>query len=524
MTDRKIRLVYLFTGLVFIAILGTSIVQIFAAYMAEKDSLYETTLQRNYEMAQQKSVDMNSLFRSMRKSLQVTADYISGLHSTDSLQKQLDFYLNSNNYFNSVFVVGIDGIFTSISPASIGLANTKITTEATKKALEARAPTISEPYVSQFNRIIVLLTHPMYNAAGEYIGFLGATIYLQQPNILNDIFVESKSGDSGSYSYVVDNSGTLIFHPEKARIGDNAKDNKVIQKAIQGKSGHEEVVNTRGIAFLAGYAPVDEIGWGIVVQTPVAEIGAKTKKLLSSAVLYSLPLFLIILCITILLANRLAAPFASLSETARKLLSGQRVEDLPVPSHWNYEAHHLNKTILLTINTLQKQADQFSNEAQTDPLTGLANRRALEARLACLAQERKPFSVIVMDIDHFKKVNDTFGHPMGDEVLIYLAKILLAQVGIENECCRFGGEEFVILLPEASLEQAYRTAEKVRKVLEKEASPTGQPITVSLGAASCPMHAIDAKEVMQLADRALYAAKKSGRNRTVTYNSSISFT
>lgn len=150
--------------------------------------------------------------------------------------------------------------------------------------------------------------------------------------------------------------------------------------------------------------------------------------------------------------------------------------------------------------------------ALTDPLTGLANRRALaEATLPAR------YSLIELDLDHFKDVNDTFGHEAGDRVLKQLARVLNASVREQDHTYRLGGEEFLVLLPEADRETALLVAERIRlsvRQLNLEGAAPGGRITVSLGVstkkASQPC---DFSRLMEQADRALYAAKGSGRDR-----------
>jgi diguanylate cyclase (GGDEF)-like protein len=515
---RGIRLVYLITGLVFISILGTSIVQLIAAYKAEKDSLYETTLSLKYESAQKMSVTMNTLFSSIKYSLRIMSEHAASLKDPNaSLQAGLDLFTKSSGTFNSVFIVNKDATVRAVSPQSAGDTSFvyKLTPLPVLQALESRKPTVSKPFTSVTDRLILLITYPIFNVSGEYEGFVGGTIYLQEKNILNDIFGSFTASES--YAYVVDGKGNLLYHPDSKRLGDNVASNKVVAELINGKQGYDEVINTQGVPFLAGYAHSSENGWGIVVQTPLEVIEAESRKLINNVLLISLPLFLLILLVTLCLAKMLAAPFSSLAETAQKLVSGSRLSDLPKSVHWNYEAYHLNETILLAIDTLQQRVDNVSIEAQTDPLTGLANRRTMDACLEAWIQGNKPFSVIAMDIDHFKTVNDTYGHQTGDKVLKYLAEVVLSLTRKEDCCCRYGGEEFVVLLPDAPIDFALRTAEAIRKRLELHNSPTGKPITVSLGIASCPYDASAAHPILQCADQALYTAKRSGRNRTVAY-------
>ncbi|MDQ0878394.1 diguanylate cyclase (GGDEF)-like protein [Paenibacillus sp. V4I3] len=133
-------------------------------------------------------------------------------------------------------------------------------------------------------------------------------------------------------------------------------------------------------------------------------------------------------------------------------------------------------------------------------------------------EEGIDFSLIVLDIDHFKIINDTHGHLAGDTVLKYLGKLLLSMASENEYYFRFGGEEFIVLMPHVTKDDAYLYAEKIRNKLEMTISPVGQPITVSLGVSSFPTDGMTAHEVLEHADQALYFAKGKGRNCTVVYD------
>jgi diguanylate cyclase (GGDEF)-like protein len=159
-----------------------------------------------------------------------------------------------------------------------------------------------------------------------------------------------------------------------------------------------------------------------------------------------------------------------------------------------------------------------------DPLTGLYNRRFLEdsliRELSRARRKTHPLSIILLDIDHFKRVNDTFGHGAGDMVLRRLGLVLQAYVRESDIACRVGGEEFSVLLPEGPLQIATQRAEDIRKAvneltLKHEEQDLGT-VTVSLGVATFPDHGTTADALIRAADQVLYDAKRKGRNRVVS--------
>jgi diguanylate cyclase (GGDEF)-like protein len=153
--------------------------------------------------------------------------------------------------------------------------------------------------------------------------------------------------------------------------------------------------------------------------------------------------------------------------------------------------------------------------AVTDPLTGLSNRRGGEQNIASeisrARRQKTPLSCILLDIDRFKQVNDTYGHQAGDHVLREISSLLKRTVRAYDILVRWGGEEFLVVLPGVELEQARRLAERVRHAVETLETPGIGPVTVSAGAATLDTD-YDFDEMLSLADRRLYQAKASGRN------------
>jgi diguanylate cyclase (GGDEF)-like protein len=162
-----------------------------------------------------------------------------------------------------------------------------------------------------------------------------------------------------------------------------------------------------------------------------------------------------------------------------------------------------------------------------DTLTSLYNRRFFEERLGIETQKSfyggTPLSLVMVDIDHFKKVNDTFGHLEGDKVLCKIASLLKDSVRKKDIVARYGGEEFVLILPGAGLEESAMIAERIRRLVENTPMQIiGQAqinLTVSLGISNFPIHRPNSKEeLVKMADQALYEAKEEGRNRVCIFH------
>ncbi|MBF0611678.1 MAG: diguanylate cyclase [Magnetococcales bacterium] len=164
------------------------------------------------------------------------------------------------------------------------------------------------------------------------------------------------------------------------------------------------------------------------------------------------------------------------------------------------------------------QALELARISQTDALTGLFNRRffdeAIQLEMERADRYNRPLSFIMVDLDHFKQVNDTYGHPVGDQVLRELAQVLRQSVRKSDMVFRYGGEEFAILLPEATLEGVTSLGEKVRQAIENHQFAGVGHKTASLGA-TVLASGDTVETLIQRADAALYSAKRNGRNQVV---------
>nr|HNI21944.1 diguanylate cyclase [Plasticicumulans sp.] len=185
-------------------------------------------------------------------------------------------------------------------------------------------------------------------------------------------------------------------------------------------------------------------------------------------------------------------------------------------------ARELAERLGLTLANLELR-ESLRHESLHDPLTGVCNRRYMEdclrRELVRIARDGHVLSVLMVDIDHFKAVNDRWGHEAGDRTLRATARRLGRGTRGGDVVCRYGGEEFVVILPGADLTDAARRAEQLRAEAESGADageePGAQPVTLSIGVASAPLHGRSSDALLGAADRALYQAKSAGRNRVV---------
>ena len=166
---------------------------------------------------------------------------------------------------------------------------------------------------------------------------------------------------------------------------------------------------------------------------------------------------------------------------------------------------------------------QLRQRAEHDRLTGLLNRQAFDHEIAGEAARfqryQRPFALLMLDLDHFKAVNDRYGHPVGDAVLAHVGETISKTLREVDVAARYGGEEFAIILPETDLHTAEEIAERLRVAIAGSPARTtagALPITVSIGVSSCPEKASDVDSLIRTADAALYVSKRNGRNRVTS--------
>ena len=200
---------------------------------------------------------------------------------------------------------------------------------------------------------------------------------------------------------------------------------------------------------------------------------------------------------------------------------GQHTDRVTEITHTLEPPNDVGSTVIAVAGKMQRQRDAMAAcmmESQTDALTGIANRRGLDHELIrAFAMRRRTgttFSILFIDIDHFKRVNDKYGHMVGDQLLKSFSRRLVSTFRESDFVARFGGEEFVAILPQATLEEACKAAERIRSIISSTTHSIGDLeicVTTSIGIKEVQLGETES-ELIQRADKALYAAKNGGRD------------
>lgn len=280
-------------------------------------------------------------------------------------------------------------------------------------------------------------------------------------------------------------------------------------------------------------APSD-LGWLIVARQPVELAFAEANRTVRMTLAMGLIAALLASALAWMAARRLSEDLDALANAASAVEAGKPGADIPAV-YSNREVTKLSVALgrmthrllaareameeKVRLRTLELEAANraLDLQARTDALTGLLNRRGFETQMAFgLAMARRsgrPLSLITVDVDHFKRVNDTYGHEAGDEVLRRLARTLEERLRGSDVIARLGGEEFVVLLPDTDLAGAQAIAQAVVQAMADQQDPVVGSITVSAGVASMRGLQDNGTDILRRGDAALYEAKGQGRNR-----------
>ena len=186
----------------------------------------------------------------------------------------------------------------------------------------------------------------------------------------------------------------------------------------------------------------------------------------------------------------------------------------------NYVLHKQFDRMKQSRNALERSERRLRDISVRDPLTGLFNRRHMDEAFADLFMEPNTvFSLVMVDVDHFKTINDTYGHSCGDEIIQRVSGILTAAIRKYDMACRYGGDEFLLILTGCGIDDALGKARSIKAAIEDIVVETdtdvAAPLSASIGVAQCPINGDSRDAILKAVDDALYTAKQGGRNQVV---------
>ena len=264
---------------------------------------------------------------------------------------------------------------------------------------------------------------------------------------------------------------------------------------------------------------VPRLEWAVVAEITAEEAYAQVVQLRDVTALLVMGLLVVVGFIAYGLGLLIVRPLDRLTTGAAEVAAGDLAVDLPVGRG---EVGYLTEVFNGMVERLREGREKLEQLAVTDPLTGISNRRHLMETLknetSRASRSETTFAILLVDVDHFKKFNDTHGHLAGDEALKAVADVLKEAMRQVDFVARYGGEEFLVLLPDTGIDGAVRAAERIRERLAKRILAVREQsvtVTLSTGVAEFPTDGNSPESLIASADTALYQAKRRGRDRVV---------
>lgn len=354
-------------------------------------------------------------------------------------------------------------------------------------------------------------------------------------------FIKSVSSSATSEVYILDQEGRLLVHP----IADyllknyNFKAIPIVEDFIKNKSSPLTVkkYNYQEVEFLGAFARTQVGGLGVFSSIESDSAFEAVGILMKRSFIYGCIIVCLVIVIAQIFSKSITTPVKELVEATKRIAAGDLGFTIELKSKDEIEVlgnafNQMNQDLKAsrleleeTNRGLEEKVKERTKEleelATKDPLTGAYNRRFFNARLkeeiSRAKRSQTPIGLIYLDIDHFKKYNDTNGHPGGDVLLKQFTGVLKNTVRVTDILARIGGEEFCVIVPDTNLEGAAKLAEKIRKNVETTSFPNGekQPlgmVSCSLGVSEYPSLASDEEGLVKCADEALYKIKQAARN------------
>lgn len=548
--SRLILLVTLVVALVPVGFVG------FHLHDTAWDNAWREIREKHQLLAQNLAPPLKNYVHDHRDLLEMLADSAGVMAASDATRAQrfLEQSLRKLDGFKTLILLSADGELLAQTPASttnVGTVNKYSTEKCFLNTRQTGRWSVSsvKPHPVT-GKPSIFMAQPVYNEGGKLGGVLLGELQIE---MIEQLRQQVRFGQQG-HSAIVDQNGHVIAHPNPVWMAEmrDISHWPIVQKMMAGETGVTSFYSPFIKAdMVAGYTAVPEIGWGIMVPQPKSEVAAQVNEIMRSNLLWGGIGVLLAILLGLIISRWITGPLNRLAGAGRELMDSDLQGELPdVTGSSPKEIRQLGTTLKALINNLQDSHHQVrelndglqqkvdtatrqlreTNErlehaARVDYLTALANRRYFENSLSRALSRRSSdinnLCILLIDIDHFKQINDYYGHAAGDTVLSYVARMLESQMRSEDMVARYGGDEFVAYMRcehEIGLERAAQIRESLENCIIPWSGKTIH-ITASIGLYSKPLgDEIDVNQLLQEADNAMYKAKQRGRNQVVDIN------
>lgn len=363
----------------------------------------------------------------------------------------------------------------------------------------------------------ILAAVPILSGDGTTLGFLGAEIRLATLITIMTSFIPSNEAQPASAELLLVEPGGKILlsanHQQALALG------RVAYEDILRPHELGEYQNSLGVPVIGALTPVSGFSWYLVMEKPRDQVFSEVQELRTKVLFGVGVLVALIGFFAYLLSRGIISPLERLTEAAARVAGGDLEVNIAVDRQ--DELGKATRVFNQMVDQLRQSRERLEQLSTVDPLTNLGNRRYILEKLTIhLERYRRSgtaFSVLLVDADHFKRINDSAGHLVGDKVLCRLGEIFKRLLRTVDTAARYGGEEFLIILDETRCKEALQTAERIRLAVESTAVEADEALvrfTVSIGVAEVS-DGDNEDQLISRADTALYQAKREGRGRCV---------
>ncbi len=357
----------------------------------------------------------------------------------------------------------------------------------------------------------MVIAVPIRTNGEAILGLMTATVDL---HALADTLRRFVPGEAGEVSLLTEEGSPVISSSDGA-LPMPRYDAELVRAHAADDSEPSEFLNAAGEQVIGHMRRVPGLDWVVVAEIPAVQVYRELARLRNSALLIAVVTLVLAGSLGYALGLLIVRPLDRLTKAAAKVAGGSLEVNLPAARG---EIGYLTEVFKNMVVRLRESRQELERLSVTDALTGLSDRRRMTEvlRNEVLRSQRlkHTFAVLMTDVDHFKRYNDTHGHPAGDELLKQFATILRQETRDVDLVARYGGEEFLVLLPETKARGAADVANRIRRRLETLPAPAGH-VTLSIGVAEFPLHGDTGEKLIDVADAALYEAKRAGRNRVI---------
>lgn len=477
------------------------------------ETLYDAYTNIQNEVLQQQTA-LNGWIAHHEALLAVVAAGPKLIQQPDSLKVLLQTFLSFHLDFKTIILFDKNGDSKMSFPdrKSVNVSDREYFARA-RKGL----PTVTSPLISRLDGDqIIIVAHPVYDGEDNFGGVIIGAIRFK--NFLNEFSLAETNNTSRPYLVEASDKSLLSSQHDTTA--------SIILPPRKDNSSPKSYINSNGERVIGVSAPVNDGKWLVVIERRSSSIMKRMESFLIIFVCTSLASLIILIPFINKYIFTLIRPIKAISSISTELLNDQIKSECPYIEMKNnpVEIVTLYKNFCDMATKLSGYVFELKQHSLTDPLTGLANRRYFETEgfkiIEICRRNGTACSCMLLDLDHFKHVNDTFGHQAGDAALQTVSKIIKRNTRTADICARFGGEEFTILATSTPIDNAAILAERIRTEIENTKityDDLSFSVTASIGIAQLEMSNDENTKILEngikKADEAMYKAKTNGRNR-----------